>query len=364
MVVYRRGELTSHEIITLVLSIAGFIIVLIFLALFYGGLEGEDTREVCRLSVLARATAPTLVQAAVPLKCTTEKICVSMSGKKKDCPQFLGESSVRAVKLNGKTPAENARLIENTSAQAMYQCWSMMGKGKLDLFGKARDLFIGKSTGKVSTCVICSRIAYADDIPPDVFDLVNLEHYLETQFVPLPGATQTYLETFSDEGTKTFASLAEGVKFDALDKVFRKDIVLGSSETRDKQIAFVFSQVKAPSPGTVLKNLGYSVLAGAFAISRVPGSGKVAGATGRAIVTNPYALGATALAVVGVGGGAMWSAYRGQQAAAGYCGQFTTSIEKEEDKLQQYKGGCSLVRATDYNVQDINALCASIQGDP
>src|SRR3989344_3312354 len=152
MGLFKKGELTSSQIISLVLAIAGFAVVFIFIAILYGSGMGEDQREVCRLSILTRATTPSIAQAAVPITCTTEKICVSATGSKKACPEFLGEKNVRGVELDGKTNADNARIIERVSAEVMYQCWSMTGKGQLDLFGTAAETLLG-STGE-PTCVI------------------------------------------------------------------------------------------------------------------------------------------------------------------------------------------------------------------
>ena len=157
----KRGELTSSEILSIIFAIAGFIIILIFLAVIYDAGTGEDTRELCRLSVLTRASAPfNSVQASVPLKCATEKVCISTSGKKDACPEFIGEANVRGVKLEGESVVEKADVIEKEYADAMYFCWSMMGKGQLNVFKNSEissSLFsdlLGTTPKVYPTCVI------------------------------------------------------------------------------------------------------------------------------------------------------------------------------------------------------------------
>lgn len=176
MGIMKRGEMTSSQIITIVLAIAGFIVVLIFLAILFDD-RGSGDRELCKFSVLTRATSPIdSLQASIPLKCTTEKICISESGKKDACDQFAGEENVKPVELKGSVD-QKVRQIEETSANAMFDCWSMMGEGKLDVFPginrPKNELGVVLSVvgGVLSipkevkpACVICSRVALADDL--------------------------------------------------------------------------------------------------------------------------------------------------------------------------------------------------------
>lgn len=348
-----KGELTSSQIIAFVLAIGGFIVVLFFLVLARDTGQGQDQLEICRLSVLTRATSPHAAQAAVPLACTTAKICVSVSGRKDACPQFLGEPSVMTVRLDGKTDEDNARIIERVSAEAMYSCWSVMGKGQLDLFGTAEELVLG-STGK-STCVVCSRVAYSQDINESILTLVDLQRYLENALIPGTSPGITYLQAFTDRDVQSFASLQTSSPNEPLNLSSYSTPISGGTDKR--QIAFVFSQVKAVDPADVLRNLGYAAVGSTFVLSRVPGSGALA----RAIIATP-ALGIASVVVVGAGvAGATWNAYEGQSAAAGYCGRFTSAVDPSKEASRR---GCSLVQAVNYNVQDVNALCTTIQGNP
>jgi hypothetical protein len=200
----RRGELSSAQIITLVLAIAGFLIVLAFIY----GFEGSTTTDtdICKLSVVGRATTSEVLAgsgAYIPLKCTTGKICITGSSSG-ECNQFAGEKNVQFVRLSGGLSQEK-EIIESISAQTMYDCWNMMGQGKLDLVSTyAKQL--GWSQGQ-STCVICTRVALADDVPKELLDpkssnSIDMNTYLATHQVP--GSDKTYLQTFTDVGINAF----------------------------------------------------------------------------------------------------------------------------------------------------------------
>ncbi len=324
-----RGELTSSQIIGIVLAIAGFAVVLIFVSILYSG-GNQTNAEACRLSVLARATAPTAVQANVPLKCTTNKICVSAGAR--SCDAFVGEQGVSLVKVSKDTLSQPVQL-QQILADTMYSCWSMMGQGKLDLFGNAAR-YVGFSNGK-STCVICSRVAFASDISNTTIESAfsGLDTFL--QGTNIPGKPISYLSAFMDRGTSTFASAKE------LSSV---PVISGfSSPTRQtpRQIAFVFSQIKVEKTGDVLTRFGAAAAGATFVL---PGQAKIGG-------------------VVALGVGALTGVINNEfarGAAAGYCGAFTS--EAKDGKLRD---GCSLVQSVPYNVAQINALCpASIQGNP
>src|SRR3989344_4923299 len=126
----KRGELTSTEITIWILAIVGFGIVLA--ALFLINLGGYSSEDICKLSVLSRGTAPA-GGGYIPLKCVAEKICIreGFSGGCED--EFAGEKDVEYIRLSGSDGVK-ADKIEEITANAMYDCWTMMGEGKVDLF--------------------------------------------------------------------------------------------------------------------------------------------------------------------------------------------------------------------------------------
>jgi hypothetical protein len=388
----RRGELSSAQIITLVLAIAGFLIVLAFIY----GFEGSTTTDtdICKLSVVGRATTSEVLAgsgAYIPLKCTTGKICITGSSSG-ECNQFAGEKNVQFVRLSGGLSQEK-EIIESISAQTMYDCWNMMGQGKLDLVSTyAKQL--GWSQGQ-STCVICTRVALADDVPKELLDpkssnSIDMNTYLATHQVP--GSDKTYLQSSVDADTKAVlaAKMAndqtalqaantklstdqtalqaantklstDQATMDAAKKSLDDTTLQASTQMSFKpdtnfarnEIAFVFMQIKSQSFSDALGNqvsLGAAAAGGSFAIS----PGKVLSAS-KFLFSWTGAI----FALVAVGADVGFTAlntFEGQKVAAGYCGTFTSSDSAAK--------GCSLVQAMPYSFKDISNLCQVIQGSP
>ncbi len=341
----RKGDISAATVVGIVLTVVGFLIVLVFFGILKNGTDISSQREICRLSVLTRATAPNELQGSVPLKCTTEKICISEGGK---CSQFAGEPDVQTVKLSG-TVDEKKKAIEKASADAMLDCWSMMGEGKLDLFGN-----FGKGFGlkpAEGTCVICSRIGIAEDVDKEgIANSVDLNSYLQENNVP--GSSLSYMQTFlGDKSISAYPKVSDDFNEQLSDKGNAGAVAKG--EKNRNEVAFVFMQIKALPLKDVLKNLVGAGFAVAGATFVTPG-----GSLARKAVFTPAGLVTVGAAVVGVVAYATYNTYEGRAAAAGYCGQFTTSDEKAKE-------GCSIVQAVPYNFNDINKLCASsIQGNP
>ncbi len=343
----KRGEITSTQIIGIVISIIGLVIIVVFLGIIFNGYDSSADMEACRLSILTRATAPTIAQANVPLKCSTQKICVTDKLFGGECEQFAGEDNVVTVKVNGDD-IDKAKQIEKIMAENMYTCWSMTGQGKLDLFGKATNL-VGFGDAD-STCIICSRVALDDQISNETLKLIDLDTYLENNYIPLQGSSLTYVEAFTNRGANSFGSARQiNEDLNKSTKDANVEIKLNSGDGR--QVAFVFAQVKTAKVTDVLANLGIAAVGATFA---VPGSAKIASA----LYLGPQAFVTVPLTAIGVGGAAL-NTYQNQLAAAGYCGEFTTAEEKD------LRDGCSLVQGVPYTVQNINSLCTgSIQSTP
>ena len=188
--------------------IVGFVIVFYFL--FRLNITDTANNEICRLSVLSRATAPESVNTYIPLQCTTEKICLSSALFGGKCKEFAGEQNVIPVRLSGSEQAK-ADKIEDIIANEMFDCWSMFGEGKLSLFSGGLMKQYSLSQTEL-TCVICSRIAVdLEDPNPQtpqneakvaVYEKINLKEYLATQ--KIPNSNKRYIEAFTDDETVTY----------------------------------------------------------------------------------------------------------------------------------------------------------------
>jgi len=338
----RRAELTSIQIILLLLAIFGFVIVLA--ALFLVDLGGYSEDDICSLSVLTRATAPTEIQGAVPLKCRTEKICIREGFFGDACKeQFAGEEDVTYIRVSG-TDEQKAKKIEEISANAMYDCWNTMGRGKLDLFN---SFFGGQAR-----CVICSRVAIDDQFATEnskVMKNISVDEYLKDNLVP--GQSLTYLQIFTDRGVNSYSSFDQGKFDEALGVANKSGEVLTGSQYYD--MAYVFSQIKSEDVGTVLEKMAL--------IGGAAGAATFMSPVGRGVsklIFTPAGIVVTVGAIAAAGAYGIDEAYQGQKAAAAYCDNYGEKSEEGEAE------GCSVVQAVYYNFRDINKICAQgIEGE-
>ncbi len=346
----KKGDLTSTQIIIMVLAVVGFGIVLV--ALFLIGFRTASEKDICKLSVLTRASSPVeAAQSLVPLKCRTTKTCLTVDGSSKCYEQYGHDEDVQVIRLSG-SDFDKANQISEISANAMYDCWDMMGQGKLDLFATPVTS-IGAGAAE-STCVICSRVAVDKSVPSSVLVLVNIQEYMKTYQVP--GKSLTYLETFTDRGVSSYPKVETALFYNTSKEINDVPTRIQANITAN-QLAFVFMQIKSQKWTDVLNNVLGAGVATTATSFMMPVAGRaiagVAGAATKAIILTP--VGRTlAVAATGVAlGVSYYNTELSQANAAMYCGGFTS-----KDKAA---AGCSVVQAINYNANDINALCADIQ---
>ena len=210
----KKGDVSAAQIITIILVIIGFAIVALWFYLVNFG--GYTDKDICKLSVLTRATSPGVAQSLVPLKCKAQKICITETSKKDSCKgvnEFAGEEDIVYVNLKGNVE-DKREIIESTNADAMYDCWSRMGEGKLDLFGSLeKNLGFGSVT---SSCVVCSRVVIDKSVGDDVLyttdkdgkkvSAIDVKDYMKSQ--QIPGQSLTYLQALTDKGVNAYSNPA------------------------------------------------------------------------------------------------------------------------------------------------------------
>lgn len=343
----KRGELTSTQLPLLILALVGFVILLVFMYTIFNNQSGTND-EICRVSVLTRATAPDIAQSSIPLKCTTDKICISLSGRDSECPQFAGEKA-ESIRLSGNPGnladfAAMRTTIEQTLANSMYDCWKMMGTGKLDLYGSGwKSLGLASDTGK-ATCVICTRVALGNDVVKAGFpEKIQLGDYLKNQKVP-PDYQTSYLEAFTDNQFDNYPSVQQVDSYLQSNKILKDDSVKLSGLQSGNQLAIVFAQNKPTQWDSVAKNWAYGIFGSMLSAGRISGqAGLVLG-----------------LAETGVAAYGVANAYSGQHAAVVQCRDVVASeaAVKDSGEGDRFRHGCSLIETLPYNVNDINTLCA------
>lgn len=150
----KKGEMTSTQLITLIIIIVSFAIILLVWYSF--SWNPQIDKEVCHTSIVLRSSANNAIfetSKVIPLKCKTEKICLTCG---EDCEQFKADTKVKVSSDSEKAKEE----ILDTIANAMYDCNSMLGEGKLD--------FMPHKTWSENYCLICSRFALDEKAKKEV----------------------------------------------------------------------------------------------------------------------------------------------------------------------------------------------------
>ena len=185
----KTAGMTQKQIIEIIILILCFLI-LLFLYFRFEWNPRID-KESCHNSIILRSTLNSATKGlevgskVIPLKCKTEKICLTMSGE--NCEAFgipSKDNPITKVKLS--KDIEKAReKIKETIANSLYDCNSMLGEGKLDFLPHK---FWNRNYG-----LICSRFAFDTQTQEEINGLGYGELYLYLQKKQIPNKGN-YLE--------------------------------------------------------------------------------------------------------------------------------------------------------------------------
>jgi len=137
-----RGEITTQQIVLLIILLVSFAVILFLLFRLNFGKESDS--EICHNSVVTRGSS-VIPADATPLKCSRAYICLTKDGS---CEEMT-KPEIKKV----KTEEEIYRVL----ADEIANCWWMFGEGKVDYVGKD---FIKRD----NYCSICSQIAFDDSL--------------------------------------------------------------------------------------------------------------------------------------------------------------------------------------------------------
>ena len=389
----KRGELTTTMLVTIILLIVGFgLILFVYTQL---GWTGEVDREVCHQSVIMRGTLPGSygLKEYAPLKCSTEKNCIGENCEKlKDVPK----KEVNKIKIN------DVGDIERFVSQDIIDCWTMMGEGKISIFSNymAENYGLGQV---YPTCVICSRIAFDDNLELDSGKIgdANILKYMLTH--KMPEQDISYYEflakekgefSIKDDGTllKNGVNIEEyniklteekigelnnfegslglelteickeaekkakeqGKTLDVPECIKNLNENLKSGELKNsvenKEIAVLFMQISSPGNLDSLKNLARDL-----AIGGTAGHFMSFGLTTKMLskIPAPIAVIIGGTFIAGQQASVLWNRYF---VTAGYCGDISTG--------ENTRDGCSVVRIVNYDIDDIKQYCSVIESIP
>jgi hypothetical protein len=148
----KKADITSAQLITVIILVGSFALILIVIFLYPWG---EADREVCHYSIVSRNSVNIGdfdTVKIVPLKCRTEKICITTSSNEKCSDAFGDSTKENPVQLKKVKDRED---ILDVLADAHYDCHVLVGEGKLDF--EPHKLF-NEPYG-----LICSRISFSKD---------------------------------------------------------------------------------------------------------------------------------------------------------------------------------------------------------
>ena len=219
----------------------------------------------------------------------------------------------------------NEKEIKREIANAMFDCWDMLGRGKIDFLGKETKALIGFVPGKAA-CLICSKIEFSDKVKNKVSEIKDFSAYLNE--AKIPNHEVTYSEFLLDK---------KGASIELLDPS------TPSKMPTDKKYAVVFMNIKGTSiQGILGQMVGFG---GAFG--------------GGAGLSTKMLLGKIAPKIVGkvfwVAGGAM-AVYEGVTGIITY--------KKAGDKCEGNPEGCSALFLIPYEGAELNKICENLKSLP
>jgi len=141
----KKGEMTTEQIVILIIAIASFAVILYFLATLSLGSNTED--ELCHNSVAQRATAgslPGVSADTVPLKCKKSYVCITKDGS---CENSYKPETIKV---------KNKKEVYSALADELANCWWMFGEGKVN--------FAESDLTQNLYCSFCSQIAFDDSV--------------------------------------------------------------------------------------------------------------------------------------------------------------------------------------------------------
>jgi len=231
-----KGEMTTEQIVLLIVLIVSFVVILIFL--FQLNLGKTTDQESCHNSVVERSSA-VLPKSAIPLNCKQQYICITKDGscEKVTSPQIE----------NVKTKEEVYAVLANQ----MADCWWMFGEGKLN--------YLGGDLQPQMYCSICAQISFDNSV--DMFpngEINKREFYNYLAITNASGKDMSYLDYLLGK-----QSLKDNSKdFGKINVNKQYDIVMGMFSKPDLTQWGAFGAVGAAA-GVVVLSIGAVVTGGA-----------------------------------------------------------------------------------------------------
>ena len=178
----KRGELTTDQIVLIVILILSFSIIILFITRL--GPDKMADKQICRSSILLASQKNllgTLAQSGI--NCKTNYLCISF---KEDCKGM--EASQKEI--IGKTyPKEE---ILRVIVEELADCWQMYGAGTLNYGANP-----GVNANTDNYCAACAKIEFDSQIRnAQLSPITYREFYNYLKRVNIPSGTKTYYDYF------------------------------------------------------------------------------------------------------------------------------------------------------------------------
>lgn len=187
---FRKGEMTTQQIVTMIILIASFAVILFFLAQL--GLGTETDSEICHNSVVTRGAGISEIADAVPLECKREAVCISKSG---ECEKMY---KPKVIEVDDKIDVYKAL------AEEISNCWWMFGEGRVN--------YVGDTTLPKLYCSICDQVGFDSSVKEifegDEFDKKEFYYYMSLANIT---EEKTYTEYLY--GTNDLEALSGGLPY-------------------------------------------------------------------------------------------------------------------------------------------------------
>lgn len=187
----KKGEMTTQQIVVLIILIVSFGILLFFLMRL--GFGSETEKEICHNSVVTRGSAIVPLE-VMPLNCQRSYVCITADN---NCDAAL----TNPIKKKVRSKEE----FYDVLAMELTDCWWMFGEGKVN--------YVGDDLTKNLYCSLCSQIAFDSSIQ----ELMGGEVFLKEEFyrhmtlTNMTGSSKTYSEYLF--GTNELEEIPAGISF-------------------------------------------------------------------------------------------------------------------------------------------------------
>ena len=195
----KKGEITTQQIVILIIVLISFAIILFFLMRL--NLGKTTDKEICHNSVVMKGNSA--LKSTGSLNCKRDYVCLTFDGS---CENMTAPE-LKKVKTVNQT--------YQVLADEMADCWWMFGEGKID--------YVGEKALEKNYCSICTQLAFDNSMKKikgfesGKINADDFYKYLSEK--KMPAKKQTYLEYLFGQGDLSHLKSSVGQNVDNTEKI-------------------------------------------------------------------------------------------------------------------------------------------------